>query len=544
MADPTTSPGHERLRRLMEAPREAIERIPGVRLVKENPVRTVWRVPLEDGTAVYLKRFRVSLFPGALKYLFVPSRARAEWDASRGLRAAGVPAAEVLGFSETKSGGLLLGAACVVKEFPDAMELVPWMFRRWGRRGPRTPDQTRSRRALLERLGRLLRSIHDAGYRHPDLHGGNLLVAKEGDPPELRLIDLHTVRPGSPDRTGDLVTLLHSLRTATSGEEREWLLAAYEGGTLKLDVQELEILIDEMEMRRLDSRTSRAKLFGPTGRFAVARRGDLRIVCLRSWGPEPFLAALEAHRRVAADPASKDALKRGGRSTVTRVQVPGPNGPARLVVKETKVRGALDLWKNAIRRPRAMDSWAGGNWLWHLDIDCAEPRALVVRGGWPLRRESWIVMEDASEGGERFDLRSLRLWGSGPLDPAARRAKRDEVAGLGAFVGDLHARGVYHGDLKAVNVFVRRKDGADSFCLVDYDRLQVSCVPVAARRRWKNLAQLAASVGTYFSRADRLRFYGAYAGKVAGAWEERKRMAAEVAAACARKIVVTREPIE
>lgn len=517
------------VRGLLDADPASIGSRPDARVVKENAVRTVWRVPSPGGAAAYLKLFRVSPLAAATKYLVVPSRAKAEWEASRGLRAAGIPAAEVLGFTEIRTSGLLSRAACVVKEFPDALELVPWMHRRWGREGPWTPEQAAARRALLVRLGQVLRKLHDAGFRHPDLHGGNLLLAKEGEPPEMCLIDLHTVSRGTSDREGDLATLLHSLLTATDEAERGILRAAYGGGA---DAPESRLLA--MEARRLASRCSPAKLFGPTGRFGVETRGDLRMIFLRSWGAEPFAGALEAHA------ASKDALKRGGRSTVTRVEVPGPSGPVRLIVKETKVRGAMDLLKNALRRPRAMESWAGGNGLWHRDIDCAEPRACIVRGGWPLRRESFLVMEDVSAGGERFDLRSLRLWGGGgPL-----RGKKEEIARLGRFVGDLHARGVYHGDFKAVNVFVRRKHGRDSFCLVDYDRVDFGAGPVPARRRWKNLAQLAASVGKYFTRADRLRFYRSYAESLPGAWDERKTAARAVAEACARKIVVVRAPIE
>jgi tRNA A-37 threonylcarbamoyl transferase component Bud32 len=534
---------------LLVATEEEIARIPGARLVKKNPVRTVWRIPTDMGPAAYLKLFRVSPFAGLFKYPFVPSRARAEWDASRGLRAAGIPAAEVFGCWENRKGGLLRGAGCVVAEFPGAMELVPWMFRKWGQEGPWTPEQAAARRALLERLGRLLRSIHDAGFRHPDLHGGNLLLATEGDPPAMCVIDLHTVRPSTDEgrRWRDLFTLLHSLNTATTPEERRLVVAGYEGAKpvlAPLPPEQVEQVLLVREHGRVRSRTSRAKLFGRTGRLDVASRGDLSLVFLRAWGVEPFLAALEAHRRAAADPGSKDVLKRGGRSTVTRVEVPGPAGPARLVVKETKVRGAMDLLKNFLRPPRAAQGWIGGNGLWHRHVDVAEPRALAVRGSWPLRRESFLVMEDVAASGERFDLRSLRLWGKGPLDRAAARAKREEVVRLGRLVGDLHARGVYHGDLKAVNVFVRRKHGRDSFCLVDYDRVRFVGVAVPERRRVKNLAQLAASLGTYFTRTDRLRFFRAYANCLPGAWEDRAATARAVAAACARKIVVRRDPIE
>jgi tRNA A-37 threonylcarbamoyl transferase component Bud32 len=546
MADPPDAAGEPRVRRLLAAGPAEIAALPGARTVKENPVRTVWRVPGEGG-AVYLKRFRVSGLRDAVKYLFVPSRARAEWEASRGLRAAGIPAAEVLGFAETRAGGFLRGAACVVREFPAAMELVPWMFARWGRGGPWTPEQEAERHALLGELGRLLRSIHDAGFRHPDLHGGNLLLAKEGFLPEMRVIDLHTVKRGSPRRAGDLLVLVHSLRTATSPEEREVLRRAYDGDRPALPPAgraRWEALVEEKERVRVRGRTARAKLLGPTGRFAVHGGGGLRMVHLRAWGAAPFLAALEEHRRLGAAGEGPGVLKRGGRSLVTRVRVEGPDGPTRLVVKETRVRDLLDAVKNAFRPPRAVAGWIGGNGLWHRHVDVAEPRAVAVRGAWPRRRESFLVMEDLAEGGERLDLRSLRLWGRGTRGAEAVRAKRAEIALVAALLGDLHARGVYHGDLKAVNLFHHEKHGRPSIGLVDYDRVEFGGGVVPFRRRAKNLAQLGASLGDYFSRSDRLRFFREYAARVPGAWEERRRTADAVAAASARKIVVRREPIE
>ena len=54
---------------------------------------------------------------------------------------------------------------------------------------------------------------------------------------------------------------------------------------------------------------------------------------------------------------------------------------------------------------------------------------------------------------------------------------------------------------------------------------------VSRMRRVKNLAQLAASVGTWFHRADRLRFLRAWAERLPGAWEGRKETARAVAEA-------------
>lgn len=546
------------VRSVLAADPAAPAAVPGAVKVKENPVRTVWRVPRDGAPAIYVKRFRVSGVKDALKHLVLPSRARAEWDASLGLNAAGVPAVEVVAYGERRAAGLLRGAVCAVLEFPGAMELVPWMFARFGQEGPWTTSQREEREELLRRLGALLRRLHDAGFVHPDLHGGNLLLSREGSPPDLRLVDLHTVRrPGSAGtaaRRRDLSVLLHSMRTATGPSERALVVEAYggaAGGAGAIDAaalrdlaRDLEEVIVSMERRRVASRTRPEKLFRPTGRFDTGRRDGVDLVFLRAWGAEPFVAALREHARKSADPAAPGVLKRGGRSIVTQVEVQGPAGPARLVVKETRVRGAVDLWKNAFRPPRAVAAWVAGNGLYHRMVDLAEPRALAVRGAWPLRRESFLVMEDASAGGERYDLRSMRLWDAGPLERGAGREKRAEIERFGRWLGDLHAQGIYHGDLKCVNVFVRKKHGRLSFCVVDYDRVSFGGGAVDARRRVKNLAQLAASVGKWISRADRLRFLRAWAKPIRGAWEARKRTAAAVAAACARKIVVVHRPIE
>jgi tRNA A-37 threonylcarbamoyl transferase component Bud32 len=529
---------------------DAVDRLPGAREIKRNLVRRVVRVPREGRDALYVKRFYVSGILERLKFLVRPSRAEAEWRASRGLRAAGLPAAETVAVAESRAGPFLRGAIVVVREVPGCMELVPYLFRRFPGRGPRRGADARARLDLLDRLGRLLRSLHDAGWEHPDFHGGNLLVRLDEEPPVLTIIDLHTIRPRSrvsaDIRERDLSKLVYSLMTATTVVDRARVLLAYEGDVPVLGgiavLRRMEETLVDLDEARVRSRTRRGKVLGSTGRFAVASTEGRRLIHLRSWGREPFERALAEHRRL--DGAGGAAvLKRGGRSLVTRVVVDTPDGPRSLIVKETRVRDFADRVKNVLRPPRAVDAWRAGQGLWHRRVDCADPLALAVEGGSLAPGRSFLVMEDVAEG-ERLDLRMLRLFGSGPLDAAGRAAKAEAMRAAGRWLGDLHRRGIYHGDLKGVNVFLRTKHGEPSLCLVDYDRVSFGGGPVALRRRVKNLAQLAASIGTFVSRSDRLRFYRAYAARFPGAWDERREVSEAVAAACARKIVVVREPIE
>ncbi len=526
---------------------DGVARLPGAVEVKRNAVRSVHRVPRAGG-AVYVKRFRA---PGPLdlvKYLVRPSRAEAEWRASRGMRAAGLPVAEVFAVAEARRGPLLGVSMVALREVPDAADLVPYLFRRFPGSGPRSGADARARLDLLRRVGRLLRAIHDAGFVHPDLHGGNLLVGAD-EPPTLTVIDLHTVtRPGPPPplrREEDLAKLLHSMRTATAAHDRARVIAAYEGGAPALPsgppLPRTERALARMEAERIAGRTRRRRIFGASGRFDVHRSSGRRMVFLRRWTRAPFERALELHRRLDAE-GGPDVLKRGGRSLVTRVRVETPDGERSVVVKETRVRGLADRWKNLLRPPRAVRAWIAGQGLWHRTVDVADPLALVVGGPLLFPRESILVMEDLLAA-ERLDLRLLRLYG-GPLDAAARRSKRSEIGRAGRWLGDLHARGIYHGDLKAVNVFLREKHGDPSLCLVDYDRVVFGDAPVGLRRRVKNLAQLAASVGTHVGRADRLRFWRAYVDRFGPAAGDAREVGRAVAEACARKIVVVREPIE
>ncbi len=97
-------------------------------------------------------------------------------------------------------------------------------------------------------------------------------------------------------------------------------------------------------------------------------------------------------------------------------------------------------------------------------------------------------------------------------DAAARRRDRRAFAlGLGDLFRRLHAAGVYHNDLKDVNVLVRGAPAAPGWVLLDLERVQFRTA-LDARRRTKNLVQLERTLGRASSRSDRLRFLRAYLG--------------------------------
>ncbi len=520
---------------------DTIERMPGVTLIKRNSVRTVFRVPMKE-SVVFLKRYHVRTFFDRMKYLVVPSRAMTEWLAARTMTAAGLPTIHAVMMGEKRSGRILLDGTLATIEIPDANDLVPVLHWRL-----REPGLKAARRRLLRDLAELIRRFHDAGFVHNDLHSGNILVTGEPETAKLHLIDLHTVKivakTSRRSRIANLSKMLHSLVTGTTRSERRRILSEYEGddpvlGDIETVSRKIFGRIYALERRRLKSRARRC--LRSSSSFDLARVGEYSLWFRRDIPPAGVLLAIGDHL-LSMRKGGRDVLKDSRRSAISRQILAGPLLWGRTVVKETRIPEALEILKNAFRDSRGMASWKNGNGLDLHQVRVGRPVALAVKGRWPLIRESYLLMEDLSEC-TRLDLYVLKRF-AGELDAAGRREKRDFVRRLAHFVRRLHRKGIYHGDLKAVNMFVKPSElGNPIFFLVDYDRVTFGD-SVSPRRRIKNLAQLAASVAVLITKTDRMRFFREWAPDPE-ALEAMRSINAGVEKALSRKIVVEMEPIE
>ena len=114
---------------------------------------------------------------------------------------------------------------------------------------------------------------------------------------------------------------------------------------------------------------------------------------------------------------------------------------------------------------------------------------------------------------------------------AARRALTRALADL---FRRLHAAGLYHNDLKDVNVLVTGPPEAPRCVLLDLEHVRV-LGRVDRRRRRKNLVQLARTLGVRATATDRARFLVAYLGTGVGRNERRAWARAVVRAAAAKE---------
>ena len=529
-----------------------VESIPGVTVLKRNMVRAVFRVPLDGAPDVIVKRYAVGGPVDWAKYTVRASRALEEWRVGRWLDAAGIPTAVPLAMAEERDV-VLRDAALVTREIPDALHLNAYVEAHL----QGDPERDRRRRTLYTSLAEIIRRMHDAGFVHNDLHGGNVLVNGPPDAARIHIIDLHSVRRfedrDSPParRWFDLVKLLHSMRTCSSPEERADLCRAYESGgsgpsgTRLTQIlaagqlsAELEPRLIAMERKRVRSRTRRC--LEKSSKFDVSTRDGYRIHHLRSVPVEQLPALVSAHRQTLAAGGAR-VLKDARRSALTRQTMETPEGPRSVVVKEYRSARAGDRLKNAFRRPRAISAWVAGNGLGVRECAAAEPLALMLHGRGPGLGSAFMIMEDLGDG-ERLDLVALERYAHA-LDADERAEKRQLVDVVALTFRHLHDAGIYHADMKAVNLFLRERGDVAEVVLADYDRVEFDR-PVSGRRRIKNLAQLSASIPICITMSDRLRFFRAYIGdedrrrRVWKKWFER------VIDDCRQKIVVRTEPIE
>jgi tRNA A-37 threonylcarbamoyl transferase component Bud32 len=258
------------------------------------------------------------------------------------------------------------------------------------------------------------------------------------------------------------------------------------------------------------------------------------------------LTCLDEHTRLLSG-QTKAVLKNAPESAVTMVSL---SGFPRVCVKEFRWRGWIHALKGLFRPTQGVRTFKNG---WRLQADgigVAAPLALVREKSLGLIRSEWIVMEaipDALELDRFVVKRIVSRW--------TAEERRGMVRMFGRFIGSMHAKGIFHSDLKTCNVLVSEDapkpenfvNWADSalpasfgpirFSLLDYDDVRFAN-SVAAKKITKNLVQIFLSTPAAIGAADRLRFLSEYTLHVGMARRERREIALKVLLAAKGKEIL------
>lgn len=180
------------------------------------------------------------------------------------------------------------------------------------------------------------------------------------------------------------------------------------------------------------------------------------------------------------------------------------------VFKEYLKRGRFDTVTSLFTGSRAYKAWQRGNELLERGFNTPE---VLIYGSQSLLfspRRSFALM--------KFHMQSIGLHTllknhfTIPLTPEKVKLKRSLLRSAGRFVGKMHSKGIFHGDLRLDNILVEGwETGEPAFSLIDNERNKYfNEKHISNACRLKNLVQVNMVILPQITFTDRLRFFMAY----------------------------------
>mgnify|MGYP006282257811 FL=1 len=524
----------QKLRRVDVARARRTEHLGDWRLVKDNTVRTVLRLPdpeSPEGPGLFLKRYKFRDLGRSVRHLAVPTKPQVEWRACRALQAIGVPTCDVLAIGLRRRWGVPQEGFLISREIAEVTSLDRFL---------RQQSHPHSILPVARELARLTASLLRNGLFHNDYHSGNLLVrADAADGQRVFIVDLHSFRRrhiGRRHATAMLAKLACSTDASALNPRvkacfLEHLLHNWRGldEVYAPDVQRWSCRVRrEMERqhrRHMRSRTRRclkeSSLFTgeKTESFTVRRRRDFPL--------EAALAAVALHRKAVDGEA--DGVQVRGEARRTEVTVcpsesvpprtknkPAPAAevlPGKVCVKAFRRVTLRERLKDSLRpRSRARVAWVAARGMHVRDIPAPQPLALLESRRKLSGEPDYLIAEAIEHEGSLTEF----LMRAEPPERQLRRLS-DTVARLLVHMAE---EGVYHPDTKPANILVRREEDGFPLCLVDLDRVRFDAR--MWRGRWvKVLARVNAGLPEGISVLHRMR---CLRGCAAGRWSAAKRL--------------------
>jgi len=451
-------------------------------VLRDNPRRRLVRIDSQSAGTLVVKHYRAGSgrHPARERWKAWLGRSPAdrEFRTLARLREAGLPVPPPLARATVAGGDRLIVTRFVAGET-------------WSQGLAACP---RSRRQALAALGSVLAGLHQRGWLHGDLHGGNLLATPGGPV----LLDLQHARRSHRrrGRARDLARLEHWLWAAgvplsdrVRTRAAALRLARPFDGRARRELGRVGRAVRGRFHEHAESRHRRARR--PGRRSARLELEGHRGLRLRTIEAAEVAEAFTAHRQALARNDDR-VLKDDGRSRVTAVRA----GAHRIVVKEVLPRGAWRRLSDVVRGSAGRRAWSGGHGLAARSLGAATPLAYLERRSFGLPSASLVFLED--------------LGPAEPADAIAGDPRRltETVAALGALAARLHTRGADHGDLKASHVYLDPAGGPPR--LLDLEGVRFGR-RVSARRRMRALAQLNASLPDRFPDEARLAAFTRYA---------------------------------
>jgi len=175
-------------------------------------------------------------------------------------------------------------------------------------------------------------------------------------------------------------------------------------------------------------------------------------------------------------------------------------------VKQFLYRSTWDFVKHIFRPSRARRAFSGSMILAEHQLGVPETVAFGERRFGPVCVSNFLVTRELNKAD---DLAACFKNSWQRQSPDVLCNKRRFIRTLGETVGRMHREGIFHGDMRAGNVFAKNTEAAWQFFFLDNERTR-KFNKLPRRLRIKNLVQVNMLESGNISNTDRMRFFASY----------------------------------
>jgi tRNA A-37 threonylcarbamoyl transferase component Bud32 len=413
-------------------------------LIKENRVRSVISMPDSDVSenGIYIKYFKRGGYSDYVKYLFVPTRTRTEWDIANELLSQNINTALPLATAEKKTCGLLDSSLLVTEAVTNSESLMEFCQANY--EGALSGEKEDVKNKLLDKLAGFIRNIHEKGFFHCDLHAGNILIKFKDNPPysahdyDLYLMDLHSVKilkkVSNRKRLHNLAQIFNSLSSILTESDKLDFLRSYgsnifcsiknkraqyqvdnhpisppsqggERGEVGKSNRNLlgieQSLVGQIEsqssrIRNIHYRSRLKRCLKESSAFSKKRVEDMKIFFRKGYDTNSLAELIKRHHNALVNDDRTAIIKRDTKTALTRLYFQG-NAISNVVVKQYKITCGLCLCKNIFLASAGKKAWVAGNGLPVYGLNTPEPLALIEKKMFGITTDSYLIMEEVKD---------------------------------------------------------------------------------------------------------------------------------------------------
>ncbi|MHC4640884.1 MAG: lipopolysaccharide kinase InaA family protein [Planctomycetota bacterium] len=177
-----------------------------------------------------------------------------------------------------------------------------------------------------------------------------------------------------------------------------------------------------------------------------------------------------------------------------------------LYLKQYLYRSIWDFIKHLFRDSRAKRAFTASLTLAEKGFCAPQVIAAGQRKYGPFCTANFLItraLDDARDIYTCFDNNWLKQ------SPDVLRDKRRFIKALGETIGRMHSAGIFHGDMRAGNVFAKKSGRNWQFFFLDNERTK-RFRRLPQRLRLKNLVQINMLLAKSITNTDRMRFFDSY----------------------------------